>query len=504
MFHTLRNRLFISYVAILMITLIIIGLALLVVIRTRPVPTDDIVNDLTVTLLEVHVVEVLQVTVDDRPSAANLNARIIAYLDEEAEARDVRALIITQENLVHYDSDDAFTPGEPFVEVERRPLLANEHRTITPNVYTGRFLNPDGSEWVYVGQPLRPGLMAMQTSRAFVVVAAPVPQISGREVLQTFGQEFSSPLARAGFIGLTIALLLSLLISRSVARPLQHMSLAAHRLAHGDFSQRVPERGPHEVRALARSFNNMASRVSFVQQAQRDFLANVSHDLRTPLTSIQGFSQAITDGVASDPESAQRAAAIIHDEAARLNRMVESLLDLARIEAGKLDMLRHAVQLGDLLRAVGDSLSVKAQENQLNMELRIPPDLPRIAGDGDRLAQVFTNLLDNAIKHTPPGGRVLLQAQTNHEGIDVTVADTGEGIPSEDLSRVFERFYQVDKSRDRSQRHGTGLGLAITRQIVEAHGGTIRVDSEVGQGTVFTIWLPLPTPQMTTLTLRRR
>jgi signal transduction histidine kinase len=288
-----------------------------------------------------------------------------------------------------------------------------------------------------------------------------------------------------------------------VARPLNRMSRAARRIAGGDYQQRVPVNGPREVRTLAASFNDMAGRVALSQQAQRDFLANVSHDLRTPLTSIQGFSQAIAEGVTSDPEAAQRAAQVIHDEAARMHRMVESLLDLARIEAGQLDFQAHAVALSDLLQGIGDSLSVRAREKGLLLELDVPPGLPRIAGDGDRLAQVFTNLLDNAIKHTPAGGQITLQAETTSNGVTVTVQDTGVGVPPDDLPRIFERFYQVDKSRQSDRRSGMGLGLAITKQIVEAHGGVIQVTSAPGQGTTFTVWLPLPAPDMTTVAGRR-
>jgi len=306
-------------------------------------------------------------------------------------------------------------------------------------LYRGRFKNPDGSEWLFVAQPITRGAAQMRPDTLYVMVAAPVPHPSLRQVFRTFGNTFFVPLVEAGLIGLVIAVGLTVLIAGSVARPLQRISQAARRIAQGDYRQRVPVRGPREVRALAESFNEMVDRVATTQQAQRDFLANVSHDLRTPLTSIQGFSQAIAEGVASDPESAQRAAQIIHDEAARLHRMVESLLDLARIEAGEMNILRSAVAPSDLLRGIGESISVKMQEKGLRFDQHIPPDLPRIAGDGDRLAQVFTNLLDNAIKHTPPGGTITLRARTAANGIIVEVQDTGEGIPADDLPRILER-----------------------------------------------------------------
>ena len=533
MFTTLRNRLLASYVALLLVMLVLMGGALLVFLRSRPLPTDEIVRDLTATLLDVRVSENWQFDASDLdlqwdslanpPAASALRAirlRVDAYLSDQSEARDVRTLIIDGEGRVQFDSAGTFTENDPILKLDQQPLIsARAARPMISQVVQGTFLDPDGAQWIYVAQPFRPllsfmramtemgqrpGMMFDQAADAqmLLMVAAPAPRPSLREVFRLFGDDFFRPLARAGALGLLIALGLAFVIARSVARPLQHMSRAAQGIAEGRFDQRVPVRGPREVRALAASFNEMAERVSVTQQAQRDFLANVSHDLRTPLTSIQGFSQAIVEGVASDPQAAQHAAQVIHDEAGRLHRMVEDLLDMARIEAGQLDMLRHTVQLGDILRAVSESLSVKAHEKGVRLAVDVPPALPRIAGDGDRLAQVFTNLLDNAIRHTPPGGEVTLSAAPDAGGgIVATVHDTGEGIPAEDLSRIFERFYQVDKSRQR-RRTGTGLGLAIARQIVEAHGGAIRVASTVGQGATFTVWLP-PAPDSPTTGARR-
>ena len=527
MFNTLRNRLLASYVTVIVITLGFISLALLVFLRSRPLPTDEIVRDLTATLLDVRVAETWQIEPgtlewdpENVPSLATVELRITTYLATQASARDVRTLVIDGQQQVRFDSATMFAENQLLNETDRQPIIpASATGRMVSEVFEGRFENPDGSEWIFVAQPLlRPlwsqmfqEMMGQQRLRdpiapdpnLFLMVAAPVPVPTLREVFHQFGDEILRPLARAGILGLLIALGLSVLIARSVARPLLHMSRAAQRLAQGDFEQRVPVNGPYEVRALAQSFNEMVARVAVTQQAQRDFLANVSHDLRTPLTSIQGFSQAIAEGVTSDPESARHAAQVIHDEAGRLHRMVEDLLDLARIEAGRWDMLRHTVGVGDITRAIGESLSVKARENGVRLEIDIPADLPRIAGDGDRLAQVFTNLIENAIKHTPSGGMVGLRAEVAPNGLAVSVRDTGEGIPPEDLPRIFERFYQVDKSRQRRRTSSMGLGLAITKQIVETHGGRIHVASAVGEGTVFTVWLPLPTPDMTTVIARR-
>jgi len=182
--------------------------------------------------------------------------------------------------------------------------------------------------------------------------------------------------------------------------------------------------------------------------------------------------------------------------------MVEELLDLARIEAGRFQMTRHTVQMDDILSNLAERLTLKAKEKGVLLNAELMP-LPPIAGDADRLVQVFTNLVDNAIKHTPEGGSVILRATLQDFGVLVRIIDTGEGIPPEDLPHVFDRFYQVDKSRQRAARMGAGLGLAITRQIVDAHGGKIWAESAEGKGSTFSVWLPAPASDATTIIRRR-
>ncbi len=510
MLNTLRNRLLASYIMILLVLLGLVGFVLLVFLATRPLPTDDITNRLTAALLNIRVVERARVQIvlpGTEPRGplitVDVEDRVVEFLNEEAELHDTRALLVTNDGQVLFDSAQDYQRGDRINAIERQNIAPVQRLGIPRALAVkGRFEDPDGRAWLYVAQPVRP-LVAIDPDTVMLMVAAPVPQQSLGQVVRVFGNNFLRPLARAGLIGLVIAIALAFLISRSVARPLQRISQAARRIAGGDYRQQVPVEGPEEVRALAQTFNYMAGRVASTQQAQHDFLANVSHDLRTPLTSIQGFSQAIMEGVAADPESAQHAARVIHDEAGRLHRLVESLLDLARIEAGQLDIRQNAVALSDLLDGIGASLSLKAQEKGLALALDVPPDLPRIPGDGDRLAQVFTNLLDNAIAHTPPGGTITLAARAQADGIAVTVQDTGSGIPAADLPRIFERFYQVDKSRESNRRSGMGLGLAITKQIVEAHGGTIQVASKVGEGAIFTVWLPFRAPEMATVIAER-
>jgi two-component system sensor histidine kinase ResE len=235
----------------------------------------------------------------------------------------------------------------------------------------------------------------------------------------------------------------------------------------------------------------MVTRVESSQRSQRDFVANVSHELKTPLTSIQGFAQAILDETADTPAARKQAAQIIYDEAGRMHRMALDLLDLARLEAGTADLKMSPVDVDVLLRNIVEKFGRMAEMTGVNLQVSVPEKLPVLIGDGDRLAQVFTNLVDNALKFTPANGSVTLQAVSRGPEMEISITDTGIGIPKEALPRLFDRFYQVDPSRAGGERHGAGLGLAIVQEIIQAHGGKISVRSEVGRGTTFVIHLPL-------------
>jgi len=314
-------------------------------------------------------------------------------------------------------------------------------------------------------------------------------------LIRWFAENLLPPVIRAGVVASALSVLLAWIISRSVTAPIRRVAGAAEAIARGESGVQATVSGPTEVQALARSFNTMLAQVEAAQRSQQDFVANVSHELKTPLTSIQGFSQALLDGTASTPETVSRAAHIIHEEAKRMRRMVDELLTLARFDAGRFVLAQEPVLLAPLLETCVEMLTPQAQLSGVTLTLSTPPDAESITviGDRDRLAQVFTNLLDNAITHSPQEGKVTVAMQTKDAQVVVTVADTGAGIPPEDLPRIFERFYQVDKSRRR--KRGVGLGLAITKEVVEAHGGQIAVESIVGMGSRFTIHLPLHEPQ---------
>jgi len=261
---------------------------------------------------------------------------------------------------------------------------------------------------------------------------------------------------------------------------------------------------------LTRAFNEMNNRVQTSRKSQRDFVANVSHELKTPLTSVQGFAQAILDGTADTPESHQQAARVIYNEAGSMHRMVLDLLDLARLDSGMFELQSGPVDLPALLNNIAEKFSPQTHASGISIHVE-STELPTVMGDGDRLSQVFSNLVDNAFKHTPSGGTITLRARLSGSegslgkgsGVQVDVADTGAGISPEALPHIFERFYQADPSRPGGEKHGTGLGLAIVKEIVGAHGGKISVLSTPNSGSLFTITLPLVPPDDSAVSRRK-
>jgi two-component system, OmpR family, sensor histidine kinase ResE len=226
-----------------------------------------------------------------------------------------------------------------------------------------------------------------------------------------------------------------------------------------------------------------------LEKMRKDFIANVSHELRTPISMLQGYSEAIVDDIAESQEEKKEMAKVIYDESLRMGRLVNELLDLARMEAGHIQLTLDEVNLHSFMNRIVYKFQGLARDNEIHLSADLENDIPNILFDPDRIEQVLTNLIDNAIRHTPQGGSVRLLVKKDDFGIKVEVSDSGSGIPEEDLPFVFERFYKADKARTRG-RAGTGLGLAIAKNIIDAHHGLISVQSKIGHGTTFTFLLP--------------
>lgn len=250
----------------------------------------------------------------------------------------------------------------------------------------------------------------------------------------------------------------------------------------------APFKGEYgEILGVVAVFHDITS-IRELEVMRTEFVANASHELQTPLTAVKGFAETLLDGAMHDPQTSEKFIKIINNEAERLSRLVDDLLDLANLEAKKINLSFQPVDLRTFIPETVQRLMPHAEKNELTITCDIPDNLPSIRGDSDWLAQVIFNLLENSIKYTQPGGRIMVRALKQKENIKVEVEDTGIGIPAKDLPRVFERFYRVDKARSR-RMGGTGLGLAIVKHVVEAHGGKVTVRSEEGKGTTFSFTL---------------
>ncbi len=453
MFTSLRSRLWLSYAVVITIALGIVVVVLLVFLVRNPLLSRQVQQRLRTAQNAV--------LANSGEYIENPNA-----LEQIKQTYDVRLILFDSKRYLIFDS----SPNKPALPFPRRNILGRVAQTAR---------DEKGQWWLYTFKKLSPDRI--------LVVAAPRPRVP---VLNIIADEFLIPVVEGGVIALFFSLILAYAISRWVADPLQKVVHAARAYPSEEMKSITPG-GPHEVQDLTRAFNSMIARVNSSQKSQRDFVANVSHELKTPLTSIQGFAQAILDETADTPEARKQAAQIIYDEAGRMHRIALNLLDLARLEAGTADLKMSVVDVKALLQNIVERFTPQAQKAGIDLRSNVPDSLSTLVGDGDRLAQVFTNLVDNALKFTSAGGQVALSAANAGAEMEISIMDSGIGIPKEALPRLFDRFYQVDASRAGGEGHGAGLGLAIVKEIVDAHGGRISVRSEVGHGTTVVIHLPL-------------
>lgn len=469
MFRSLRSRLFLTYMLVTGLVLVIISISLIFFILRFSQQVEY--GRLNFWLSNFTGSE-------GRALFSLPEERLQANLERIDNITNARSIVFGPEGDILGDS----RPDE-------KPLPPHVIREVVVSGPTARglFRYARSDQWLYVSSPL--------TVRYKLLLTTPKPTLNSMPV---WGSDLLKPVMEAGVVSLLLSIILAWGIAYWVASPLGHMARAADGVSTGNYDQQLPLGGPDEVRSLAATFTEMVQRVQDSQQAQRDFVANVSHELKTPLTSIQGFAQAILDGTAQNAEEQQRAAQVIFDESDRLRRLVEDLLDLARIDAGQVSFERQPLDLGALLEGVVERLGVGAVEEGVRIESRLP-ELPTLTGDGDRLAQVFTNLVDNAVKHTSKGASVILQGEIEGGWVSIHVDDSGPGIPPDELSRIFERFYQMDKARAGGRERGVGLGLAISREIVQAHGGRLVAQSVLDRGSRFTVQLPIIRPDDTTM-----
>lgn len=304
-----------------------------------------------------------------------------------------------------------------------------------------------------------------------------------------FFERINKLLLFGGLTSTVMALLLGVLLSRTLTRPIRELTQATHAVSAGDLSQQVPVRSNDELGELAQAFNKMSSELSRSINARKQMAADIAHELRTPLSLILGHADAVHDGVL--PPTRENFE-IIREEAARLEHLVNDLRLLSLADAGELSITLQAVDPQALLQDVISAYQYRAQQKKITLALDVASPLPGIQVDPGRMTQVLTNVVDNALRHTPEGGTIILSARELGDRVDLAIQDSGPGLPAAELERIFERFYRTDASRQREglSAGGSGLGLAIARSIVQAHGGQVMAESEEGKGLKIVISLP--------------
>jgi len=288
-------------------------------------------------------------------------------------------------------------------------------------------------------------------------------------------------------MAVAIAVAITFFLSRRILAPVKALTSAAKRLGRGDFSQRVQVKDRSELGELGRAFNAMTSDLERTEKLRRNMVADVAHELRTPLSNVRGYLEAIRDGVITPDANTIRS---LSEEAMLLSRLVDDLQDLALAEAGELKLVCQIEDVSELVNQTVATVQAQAMAKGLSVSIDLSDRLPPVNIDYHRISQVLRNLLENAVAHTAKGGSITVAAKQQDNWVEVSVTDTGEGIPADDLPNIFERFYRVDKSRTRATG-GSGLGLTIAKRLVEAHGGKIKVQSELGKGSCFSFTIPV-------------
>ncbi len=475
---SLRNRLLLAAAGIVGVSLLTSGFLSLVLVRSLEFDNAQVDLDRQALTAQREVVRAECAT----PPAANATAcpggrittgdtfeqRINALVPSLAD----RMLLITPQNAVIFDTANGAAYG---LQVQ---LLRT--RRIDRAIASEGTLEIGGQPYIGAGASLGTRRNPLGANRLVLVRStASINALAFQKLLPLF--------LEAGLIALALALALALFVSRALARPLSELAAAAEDVAAGNYSRRVRIDGQDEIGVVGRSFNRMAEAVDRARRLQRDFLANVSHELKTPLTSLIGFSQALVDGSLETPQARARAAEIINEEAHRVLRMSQELLDLARVESGQMSLHPISVDLRALVEQEVEIVRPRATARNLEIALSAPGDLRPVHADVERLHQIVANLLDNAVKYAAPGAPVEVAVEGGVQNVEISVSNQVDDHPP-DPDRIFDRFYRGDPSRSSAAR-GVGLGLAISRELAAALGG--RLWAEL-RGTKLRLRLTLP------------
>jgi len=408
----------------------------------------------------------------------NLSSQLAAYYQREGSWAGIEAVVIRDQSSWHNHPGRNYVLPVTLVDADRQVVYGGlQHKPgdqlSRRTANRGVPIETDGETvgWVLLDSfGGRRGLLPNSPEANFLT------QVNRATILSASGAA-------------AIALLLGVLLARTISRPMSELRAATQLVARGKLGHQVPVRSQDEIGQLATSFNKMSADLAHSNELRQQLTADIAHDLRTPLSVIHGYTEALDEGKLQGSQSIYRT---MHVQVQHLTRLVEDLRTLSLADAGQLPLMRQPVDAQALLEHT--ALLYMDQAARQGVALRVEADsgLRALEIDADRMAQVLGNLLSNALRYTQAGGKILLSAEETDHAIALRVADTGAGITPEDLPHIFDRFYRADQSRSDSGE--SGLGLAIAKSIVEAHGGTVGVESQPGTGTTFTITLPYHGP----------
>jgi signal transduction histidine kinase len=442
----------------------------------------------------------MYVSIRDDKAEARLNeitiqAQEIAYL-----ASQRRLIDRTMEEYLYQKVRDVsveFSAGVLVLDVLGTRYAAGLADGLIPGM-TLEEINDYLSELVQTGEPIRVHAPVGMLGTAAFTVVTPWKAADGRvmgavfihtsaQVIQASYRDVLTRMALALILAAALASVLMLLVTRGITLPVRRMAGAAERIARGDFDTDIPEQGGDEISRLARSFNAMSKDLKNLEEMRRAFVSDVSHELRSPLTSMQGFLQGILDGTIPSEDRAEYLGRVL-DETRRMSRLVASLLELSRIESGKVPLEPSRFNINELIGKVLARMEPRIAARRLDVDVRFKQDPCFVRADAERIDQALVNLIDNAVKYVQEGGELIISTSVTGSTATASVSDNGPGIPLEDQPYIFDRFHRVDKAR--TSGGGTGLGLAITRRILRLHGRDISVSSIPGEGSTFEFTLP--------------
>ncbi|MEP6921445.1 MAG: ATP-binding protein [bacterium] len=471
MFHSLRARLIVMTLVVAVIAVVCVGLL-----------------SRSMTLLEFRT----YITNKGDTELEPLRAQLVEHYRQQGSWKDVQPLLgrlaaTTGKRLILVDPERKV--------IAKAPLQSSQDEIIITPTHDLTWRRKQLQNGVVVADEMvlkNVPNVQLADSRGIVVGAvyvAPPPLEPKRRPEEAFVRALNRTLLLAALISAAVALLFAIVLSRRILRPVAALTAAVRRMENGELSQRVDATSKDEIGELGRSFNSMADSLTRAEQLRRNMVNDVAHELRTPLTNIRCQIETMQDGLA---EPTPAVIDSLHEEAMLLHHLIDDLQDLSLADAGQLSHHPHSIGVKAAVTLAVNSMQPRVRDAGISMKIGIPEDCPDVLADSKRLGQVLRNLLSNAISHTPRGGLIEISGSPAGSYVELSVADTGSGIPRADQSLVFERFYRTDASRNRATG-GAGLGLAIVKQIVEAHGGKIHLQSEVGKGTTVRFTLPTVT-----------